>query len=608
MQSLSLIFNRLTGFRVLFLFIFALGLFIPATAKDPQNCLMCHRYPGLGRVDSAGSFKSFFIDPMHEMEGPHQRVSCKDCHSDIEEIPHYNAEKVNCTKTCHIEEPNREILFSHKKVQESLDFGVHATKDKDGNDNEFIEDYPSCKDCHDSPEFKPLAIHKSLSAGVSEQAINRCMVCHEDEKFVRYSYNHVTSRLKKSRDPMEILNLCGKCHGDPEFNKRHDMPDVISSYLETYHGKAILFGSRRAPDCLDCHAGTENVHDMRGKEDEASAIYEANKPQTCSQMDCHPNAGAQLAQFRVHSTPHDSQRYPVESKVALAFVILTLSVLIPMLIISILGLLREAFPSKEAKEETLRIQKLAEKWVGKEKSRQRFSPWHRVQHALLVVSFTVLSLTGLPMKFPEAFWSSFVYKIMGGIEVAPILHRVAGVIMIIGFFLHIISILNSIGKAMEAQGKKGLGGWLSTLFGLPLMPNKDDVHDFVVMLKYIFYISPIKPAYKRFSWKEKFDYLAVFWGIPLLAVTGIIMWGEELFSAYLPGWVINISLIAHSDEALLAISFIFLIHILNVLRPFTSPLSSMITGEVTPHMLAEEHGGEVLDTQNDEEKKPEDEA
>lgn len=51
---------------------------------------------------------------------------------------------------------------------------------------------------------------------------------------------------------------------DAALTKRHGLPDVVSSYLETYHGKAVMFGSTLAPDCLDCHSAKGNIHKMRG--------------------------------------------------------------------------------------------------------------------------------------------------------------------------------------------------------------------------------------------------------------------------------------------------------------------------------------------------------
>ncbi len=567
----------------------------PLFAVDSENCLMCHRYRGLARVEKDGTYRVFYINEELFNKGPHSRVTCKGCHVDIEEIPHNKAEKVNCLVNCHIEEPNREILFSHKGVQKSLDKSVHSKLDSTGELKKYQEDIPSCKDCHDSPLFRPINVDRTMRDGISEKATGRCAVCHEDPNFVKYFYSHVTSRLHKARDPREVIEICGQCHSDPDFLKRHDMPNVVSSYLETYHGKAILFGSKRAPDCLDCHAVGNNVHEMHGKNEVTSSVYVDTRPKTCSQIDCHPKGNPQLAEFKVHASPHDAKRYPVEKAIAVGFVALTLGTLIPMLLISMLSLIRELFPSKQAKEEIKRLEHIAEKLAKENKGIKRFTIWQRTEHAILVISFMALSLTGLPMKFPETFWAPILYQAFGGIEVAPIIHRIAGVTMLLGFAIHIFTVFLDIHFSIRQGGKKGIKAWVETIISLPMVPTIQDGKDLLVMFKYILFISPVRPAYRRFSWKEKFDYLAIFWGVPLLGLTGFILWGEELFSHYIPGWVINISYLAHSDEALLAVSFIFLIHILNVLRPFSSPLTGMLTGKINPNAFAEEHGGQIDD-------------
>jgi hypothetical protein len=189
---------------VLFVILFSQALY----AVDAENCLMCHRFRGLARVDKEGNYRLFYVDEELFNRGPHARVSCKGCHADIEEIPHDNAKHVDCLRSCHIEEPTREIIFTHAKVQETLKDSVHALTDKDGTARSYPDDYPECKDCHDIPLFRPVSMFKTVRAGVSEHAINRCLVCHSDEHFTRYYYSHVTTRMHKARDPREVVAMC----------------------------------------------------------------------------------------------------------------------------------------------------------------------------------------------------------------------------------------------------------------------------------------------------------------------------------------------------------------------------------------------------------------
>ena len=108
-------------------------------------------------------------------------------------------------------------------------------------------------------------------------------------------------------------------------------------------------------------------------------------------------------------------------------------------------------------------------------------------------------------------------------------------------------------------------------------------------------MSPKKPAFDHFSWKEKLEYLGLFWGIPLLGVTGALLWAESLSSHVLPGWLLNVAYLAHTYESILAVAHIALVHIPGAIGlPGLSPFSAMvIDGKISAKVQAEEHGGEI---------------
>ena len=589
------------------LIIFVLASIMPNSlyALDSENCLMCHRYRGLARVDKDGNYRLFYVDETLYNQGPHSRVSCTGCHADIDKIPHDDAEPVDCLRECHIEEPTREIIFTHSKVNDALNNSVHSPIASDGTVKNYPEDYPQCKDCHDSPLFRPISIFKQTRAGVSEQAIGRCTLCHTDENFVRYFYSHVTTRLHKARDPREVINICANCHGDPEFNKRHGLSDVVSSYLETYHGKAVLFGSTLVPDCLDCHASHDSVHEMHATTDPNSSTYSANRFITCNSPDCHSFANPTLASFDVHSN-RDRNTHPLEFGVGLFFVLATLGILLPILTLNILGFIRELFPSHEAEQEIEKLKLIAEKKAAEEGGIMRFTGGLRLQHAFLVTVFVILCMTGFPMKFPKAPWSPFLYNLFGGINGAPIVHRIAGVALLVGFVIHIILILINVWFSLRLKDQKGIKAWIKAIIALPMIPKWKDLKDLIAYVKYVLFLSPRRPNFGHFSWKEKLEYLGLFWGIPLLGLTGILLWAESISSHVIPGWILNVAYLAHTYESLLALAHITLVHIPGVLgRPGVSPLSSMvINGKISPVAIAEEHGDDVYDLEKKGEVKP----
>lgn len=563
-------------------------------AMDADDCLMCHRFRGLARVDKEGTYRLFHVDETLFNRGPHARVSCRGCHADIDKIPHSGAKPVDCLRSCHIQEPTREIIFTHAGVQTVLEDSVHAPTDPNGAPRGAADDFPRCKDCHDMPLFRPVSIFKRVSAGVSERAVSRCTLCHTDENFVRYFYSHVTTRLHKARDPREVVSMCATCHADTAFARRHGLPDVVSSYLETYHGKAVLLGSTLAPDCLDCHAQKGSVHQMHAKTDPRSSVHRENLPATCRMKDCHASATAALASFDVHSN-RDPRTHPLAFAVALFFVIATLGILLPILTLNVLGLLRELFPSTEAEAEIEHLTRLAGQKAAREGGILRFTGAQRLQHVFLVVVFLVLCLTGFPMKFPNAPWAPVLYDLFGGIHVAPIVHRVAGVALLTGFAVHVILILRNVRRSLHREEKNGLRAWVGAILALPMFPRRRDLSDLTAMAKYVLFLSPHRPSHDRFSWKEKLEYLGLFWGIPLLGVTGLLLWAESLSSHILPGWALNVAYLAHTYESLLAAAHITLVHIPGVLgRPGLSPLSGMVlNGKISPRILAEEHGDEL---------------
>ena len=274
---------------------------------------------------------------------------------------------------------------------------------------------------------------------------------------------------------------------------------------------------------------------------------------------------------------------------------MTLAILVPVLGLKLLGYLREIFPSHQAEEEIERLTRLAEKKAAREGGIMRFSLSLRFQHAFLVLTFIILCLTGLPLKFSQFKGAQVILDCFGGIEGAPIVHRIAGISMLVAFAFHVLGILIRLKLYLNKEGRTGLWTYIKAVLVLPMIPGKKDLHDIIGTTKYVFFLSPKRPNYGRYSWGEKLEYLGLFWGITLLAVTGILLWGESIFSRFLPGWVFNIAYLAHTYESILAIAHIVLVHIPGVIGiPGLSLVSGMVlNGKISPKAQAEEHGDEV---------------
>jgi hypothetical protein len=76
----------------------------------------------------------------------------------------------------------------------------------------------------------------------------------------------------------------------------------------------------------------------------------------------------------------------------------------------------------------------------------------------------------------------------------------------------------------------------------------------------------------------------------MIGLSGLIMWFPQFFTIFLPGWIINIALVVHSDEALLAAGFIFTFHFFNThFRLEKFPMDTVIfSGRVSRNELIHE--------------------
>lgn len=225
----------------------------------------------------------------------------------------------------------------------------------------------------------------------------------------------------------------------------------------------------------------------------------------------------------------------------------------------------------------------------------RFTLNQRIQHILLALSVVILVLTGMPLKFHDTFWAPYLYALFGGIKAAPVVHKVAGSILLTLFFYHIVYLIYNIYtlQIVPLKKKEGITAdkVLKILATQPFIPNLKDAKDIRDLLKYLLFLTDKRPDGDNFTWKEKFDYWAPFWGVVIIGLSGLIMWNKVLATQILPGQTINFSLIAHSDEALLAALFLFIWHWYNVHFSISVfPMGTVfLTGYLPEELMVEEH-------------------
>jgi len=214
----------------------------------------------------------------------------------------------------------------------------------------------------------------------------------------------------------------------------------------------------------------------------------------------------------------------------------------------------------------------------------RFGRVDRILHGFLMLSFLGLAASGMPLLFSDARWAKMLARVLGGFTFSHALHRVFATIMIAVFAIHVGRLI-----ARVTVRKDYSIFWGPT----SMVPQPRDLADLVGHMLWFFGRGD-RPRFDRYAYWEKFDYWAVFWGMAIIGGSGLMLWFPETFARFLPGWVFNIALLVHGEEALLAVGFIFTIHFFNShLRPEKFPMDMVIfTGRVSERELREERPAE----------------
>jgi len=369
-----------------------------------------------------------------------------------------------------------------------------------------------------------------------------CNDCHGNHRILGHDEEESTIT------PKNLPATCGSCH-----------EDLSESYKETIHGKAYALGYLKAAKCSDCHG----AHNIRKVDDPQSHVGFNRVVETC--RNCHPDANRRFTGYLTHATHHDKRKYP-----ALYFTFWSMTSLL-ILVFGFFGLHNLLWMPRSFKH--LKEKRKAAK-IHKRYYIQRFNTGERITHIFVILSFMGLALTGMMFKFAGMPWAKALAGIFGGVEAAGRIHRISAVITFGYFFAHLASLVRSKIRT-KTPWKQVIMGKRSLWF------NRKDWRDFVGSVKWFLGLGP-RPEYGRWTYWEKFDYMAVFRGVGVIGLSGLILWFPELFTKFLPGWLINVAMIIHSDEALLAVGFIFTIHFFNThLRPESFPLDPVIfTGSV----------------------------
>ena len=535
---------------------------------DNSQCLGCH-----GNKISERKFA----------QSVHGANSCNSCHLNITDINEHvmaKGAKIQAEPlTCHL---------CHKKEASEHYASAH-----------FINDV-QCKDCH-------IEIHEMTPwKGDKTRVIQKCTTCHADDGYLESVHGKAVLAgnrdsaacsdchglhkvpLLKGDDPKTVAfrkefhtEVCQKCHADKEMMERNNVFLIATqTYYQSYHGKVEKLGyPGLVAGCADCHG----FHSILPPENPKSLISKERLIETCGK--CHTGANANFTEWVAHASHNDPKRDPVFYWTFLIMTALLAWVFSVFWFHTILWLRKEFWERRELRAKGIFFPQHV-KLDEAGHIYRRFRTFDIILHFTMMVTFLGLVLTGLPLKFSQAPWASGLMHFLGGARSAGLIHRTCAAVTFCYFGATMLYIL----YFLFFKKIPGNPNPLQRLFGPDsLCPRWKDIQDIIGMIQWFFNQGP-KPQFDRWTYWEKFDFLAVFWGMFAIGLSGLMLWLPEFFTIFLPGWVLNIATIVHSDEALLASGFIFTVHFFNThFRPSKFPMDTVIfTGRFPKYELVEE--------------------
>jgi cytochrome b subunit of formate dehydrogenase len=614
-------------------------------AQTVEECMDCHSDEDLTKSIDDSVEISLFVNLEIYKNSIHGDMECIDCHSTVEDVDHVeDLPDVNCAE-CHEDSQDEYSQSIHalaaKNGSQAIFTGCkdcHGSHDIMASDDSSSYTYVlnienTCGHCHSRPDVIAIlglrgmgpvksyhnSVHNKILREQPEKGAPTCINCHGYHEIylmsdARSSFNKVnraetcgqcheseTEEYYKSihwhgverghfesptcndchgehniHSPQEEdaitnrLNLssqvCANCHASQAMMARFGLdPDRIKSYNRTYHGLAVLKGSPEAANCTSCH----EVHSIRSASNPESSVHLHNLQQTCG--NCHDEINAEFIAISVHPKELES-RNPVGFFVKNIYVWLIIIVVGGMFIHNVIIL-------------TYYIRK-KRKQLKEERTYQRFRPFEVYQHALLILSFFTLVITGFALKFPDALWVEWLISIGMSELIRSVVHRIAAVVLIVISFVQLAYFL------FNRKGRKEITS---------LLPRVSDISGFWHNLK--FHLGKVEknPKFDRWDYTEKAEYLALIWGTAIMVLTGLVLWFPEIFMSFLPHWMFEVSEIIHYFEAWLATLSIFIWHwFLVIYHPEKYPMSlTWMDGKVTEEELKHHHLLEYEELKND---------
>ncbi len=616
------------------IFIISALMFVPSVAQDDnETCLSCHDDPELTTTRDSVEISIYVtqnaldgsvheglscIDCHADLDGfddyPHPKrlgkASCSNCHDDVWEVfaasahgealdnpkaatctschgthsilasrdslslsSHYNLPKT-CS-SCHREltlkkDPDIHVVDAYARYVR----GVHGRRVAKG-----YEDAPSCEDCHgihdlykaSDPRSKVYktsvpetcarchsdiyaqyenGIHgKALAAGILDSP--NCSDCHGE---------HEILAIGDPDSPVNLANIadyvCGRCHNDLQLVKKYGMKNgQFTTYQDSYHGLAVHRGSTKAASCASCH----RAHDILPTTNPASTVHPDHVTDTCRK--CHPNATEAFAASYTHQAIELTENR-LNAIIRQIYILLIVVVIGGMVIHTLIIYIRFVVEKRQRMRSVPTVQRFTKNMV--------------FQHMLLIISFSVLVITGFALRYPDTWWVSVLNSFGMYENVRSLIHRIAAGILVYAALHHILFLI------ISRRGRQELKA---------IAPTVQDVSEAKTNILYHLGLSGKKADFGRYDYTEKAEYWALIWGTVVMAITGFILWFPTFFTSFLPPWIVKVAETIHLYEAWLATLAIVLYHFFFVIfHPERYPMSlTWLNGKITERELRHHH-------------------
>lgn len=564
---------------------------VAGSVHDGLGCLDCHA--GIDETPHADSLPPVDCGTCHgdvaQIYTKHGRgivgttedlPSCADCHGTHEILGAANQSSsvhpMNLPRTCARCHEDINLAKKHdiqlKKPVESYEASIHGHATAGG-----VPLAASCNDCHSSNG----TAHRILGPGDPESAINHfripntCGKCHGTiaEDYWAGIHGQLTARGESDSpvcthchgehgilpvddprarvSPTQVAEAtCTPCHEAAFLNEKYGIPaGRLASFVDSYHGLKSRAGDTRVANCTSCHGG----HKILPSTNPKSSINASNLQKTCG--NCHPGISEELATVKIHESR-------AGLKTGWAFAI---TLIYTVLIVGTIGGM-VAYCWLDFRRQYKEIMA-----VPQVRRMDANAIW---QHSVLLVSFTILVVTGFALRFHDGWLISKVFAWDGGFEVRGIIHRSAAVIFLFGCFWHLFYLRSHPGKE----------------FWRGMLPRGGDFRQFGQMLRYNLGKSGTRPRFDRFSYVEKVEYWALLWGAVIMSVTGLLLWFDNFAVRFMPKGVLNVMLLIHYYEAVLATLAIVVWHLYStVFSPAVYPGNpAWLTGSMPRKMYEHE--------------------